>query len=66
MIIRLIVERVNAGLARARSRGVTLGRPRTDPKVEQRIRDRAATGMGKLKIARTLGVGVSVVQRVLT
>jgi len=61
----MIVERVNAGLARARSKGVTLGRPKTDPKVEQCIRDRAATGMGKLKIARTLGVGVSVVQRVL-
>jgi DNA invertase Pin-like site-specific DNA recombinase len=61
----MIVERVNAGLARARAKGVTLGRPKTAAKVEQRIRDWAATGMGKLKIARTLGVGVSVVQRVL-
>src|SRR6202030_3683498 len=61
----MIVERVNAGLARARSKGVTLGRPRTDIKVEQRIRDLAASGMGKLKIARTLGIGVSVAQRVL-
>ena len=61
----MIVERVNAGLARARAKGVTLGRPRTAPAVEARIRKLAAQGMGKLKIARTLGVGVSVAQRVL-
>jgi DNA invertase Pin-like site-specific DNA recombinase len=61
----MIVERVNAGLARARSKGITLGRPKTDAKVERRIRDLATAGTGKVKIARTLGVGVSVVQRVL-
>jgi hypothetical protein len=33
--------------------------------IEQRIRDLAAQGMGKVKIARTLGVGVSLTQRVL-
>jgi DNA invertase Pin-like site-specific DNA recombinase len=61
----MIRERVNAGLARARAKGTTLGRPKTAPRVEQRIRDLAAEGVGKLKTARTLGVGVSVVQRVL-
>ena len=61
----LIVERVNAGLARARAKGTTLGRPRTAPAVEARIRKLAGQGMGKIKIARTLGVGVSVAQRVL-
>src|SRR5258708_3206824 len=61
----MIVERVNAGLARALANGVTLGRPKVDAKVEQRIRDLAARGIGKQKTARTLGVGVSVVQRVL-
>jgi DNA invertase Pin-like site-specific DNA recombinase len=61
----MIVERVNAGLARARAKGKTLGRPRTSPAIEARIRKLAAKGMGKLKIARTLGVGVSVAQRVL-
>jgi DNA invertase Pin-like site-specific DNA recombinase len=61
----MIVERVNAGLARARAKGKTLGRPRTAPAIEARIRRLAARGMGKLKIARTLGVGVSVAQRVL-
>ena len=61
----LIQARVNAGLARARAKGVRLGRPRTAPKVEERIRELAAQGIGKQKTARTLGVGVSVVQRVL-
>ncbi len=61
----IIQERVKAGLERARARGKTLGRPRTDPKIEAKIRRLAAKGMGKGKIARTLGIGVSVTQRVL-
>jgi len=61
----IIQERVKAGLARARAKGTTLGRPRTDPKVEKQIRSLAAKGVGKVKIARTLGIGVSVTQRVL-
>jgi DNA invertase Pin-like site-specific DNA recombinase len=61
----IIQERVKAGLERARAKGKTLGRPRTDPRTEARIRDLAARGMGKGKIARTLGIGVSVAQRVL-
>jgi DNA invertase Pin-like site-specific DNA recombinase len=61
----IIQERVKAGIERARANGKKLGRPRTDVQVEQRIRDLAATGMGKGKIARTLSIGVSVAQRVL-
>jgi DNA invertase Pin-like site-specific DNA recombinase len=61
----IIQERVRAGLERARAKGRTLGRPRTDPKTEAKIRKLAAGGMGKGRIARTLGVGVSVTQRVL-
>lgn len=67
----IIQERIQAGLARARAKGVTLGRPMLNHKagqkaaIEQRIRELAAEGMGKRKIARTLGVGVSVAQRVL-
>src|SRR3984893_16224624 len=61
----IIQERVKAGLARARAQGTTLGRPRTDPNSEQKIRNLAAKGVGKVKIARTLGIGVSVTQRVL-
>jgi DNA invertase Pin-like site-specific DNA recombinase len=61
----IIQERVKAGLERARAKGITLGRPRTEPKVEAKIRKLAAGGMGKGKIARTLGIGASVAQRVL-
>jgi DNA invertase Pin-like site-specific DNA recombinase len=61
----IIRERVNAGLARARAKGTTLGRRRVKPSVEARIRALRADGMGMLKIGRTIGVGTSVVQRVL-
>ncbi len=61
----IIQERVKAGLERARASGKVLGRPKTGTKVEDQIRMLAAAGMGKVKIARTLGVGVSVAQRVL-
>ena len=61
----IIQERVKAGLERARAKGVTLGRPKTSDKVVAQIRKLASGGMGKLKIARTLGIGVSVAQRVL-
>ena len=61
----IIQERMRAGLERARAKGKTLGRPRTDPAVVAKIRKLAGQGMGKGKIARTLGIGVSVAQRVL-
>jgi DNA invertase Pin-like site-specific DNA recombinase len=61
----IIQERVKAGLARARAKGRTLGRPKASAAIEERIRELAAQGMGKVKIARTLGVGVSLTQRVL-
>jgi len=61
----MIVERVNAGLARAKAEGKTLGRKPVKPAVEQRIRALRAKGMGILKIGKTVGVGTSVVQRVI-
>jgi DNA invertase Pin-like site-specific DNA recombinase len=61
----IIQERVKAGIARARAKGKKLGRPKAGAVVEERIRTLAAQGMGKVKIARTLGVGVSLTQRVL-
>jgi DNA invertase Pin-like site-specific DNA recombinase len=62
----VIVERINAGLARARSQGKRIGRPTTvTSKTEQQIRDLRTTGMGMQKIARTVGCGTSTVQRVL-
>jgi DNA invertase Pin-like site-specific DNA recombinase len=61
----IIRERVNAGLARARQNGTKLGRRRVKPSVEATIRELRAKGDGILKIAKTLGVGTSVVQRVV-
>ena len=61
---KMIRSRVNAGLARARARGVRLGRPPVASKTERAIRDQVAAGAGILKTARTLGVGVSTVTRV--
>jgi DNA invertase Pin-like site-specific DNA recombinase len=61
----IIRERVNAGLARAREKGVKLGRPRIDSKIENRIRKLRKRGFGILKIGRELGIGTSVVQRVV-
>ena len=61
----IIRERINAGLARARSNGKKLGRPKVDDSVEQAIRDALRRrDKGIRKIAREMGVGVSVVQRV--
>jgi DNA invertase Pin-like site-specific DNA recombinase len=61
----IIRERVNAGLARAREKGVVLGRPRIDPAVERRIKALRKKGYGYLRIGRELGVGTSAVQRVI-
>jgi DNA invertase Pin-like site-specific DNA recombinase len=65
----MIVERVNAGLARARDKGTRSGRPIGRPRVEiskeHRIRELRRKGVALLKIAREVGCGTSVVQRVL-
>src|SRR5467141_3355223 len=62
----IIRERVNAGLARARAKGTKFGRRPVKASIEARIRELKADGMGILKIGRTLGVGTSVVQRVVS
>jgi DNA invertase Pin-like site-specific DNA recombinase len=63
----IIRERVNAGLAGARERGTRLGRPTVPPAVEKRALKLYAggNGMGILKIARTLQIGTSAVQRIV-
>jgi DNA invertase Pin-like site-specific DNA recombinase len=70
-----IIERINAGIARARKEGKKLGRPRsTSSKAEQRIirlsktinpNNPAGAHYGKHAIAHEVGCGVSTVQRVL-
>jgi DNA invertase Pin-like site-specific DNA recombinase len=60
----MIRSRVNAGLARAKARGVKLGRPKVSAKGEAAIKERLAAGVGILKTARTVGVGSGTVQRI--
>ena len=61
----MIKERINAGLARARAQGKTLGRPKVSLQVENKIRKLRSTGKGIRKIASELRVGVSTVKRVV-
>lgn len=61
----MIQERVRAGLERAREQGKVLGRPKVSLRTEALIRRKREQGMGILKIAREVGVGTSVVQRVI-
>jgi DNA invertase Pin-like site-specific DNA recombinase len=61
----MIQERVKAGLARARSEGTQLGRPRVLASVEAAILKARKNGLGIRKIATQMSVGVSVVQRVV-
>ncbi|MCH8883699.1 MAG: recombinase family protein [SAR324 cluster bacterium] len=61
----IIRERINAGLARARSNGKRLGRRTVGSEVEEAIQEALRKGdKGIRKIAGEMGVGVSVVQRV--
>jgi DNA invertase Pin-like site-specific DNA recombinase len=62
----MIKERVRAGLARARSEGKTLGRPKIAEETERAIQAalKKKNRPGLRKIASTLGVGVGTVQRV--
>jgi DNA invertase Pin-like site-specific DNA recombinase len=60
----IIVERVKAGIARARAEGKHLGRPRVAPDVEAAIRTSLAAGRGIRATARACGTGTSTVQRI--
>ena len=66
----MIVERVRAGIARAQAKGTKsgrpIGRPRVSVGVERNIQKLRMKGLGQLKIAKQLGDGVSVVQRVIS
>jgi DNA invertase Pin-like site-specific DNA recombinase len=61
----MIVERVQAGLKRARAEGRVLGRPRVGPAVEAKVLALRRKGEGMRKIARTLGIGNCTVQRII-
>lgn len=61
----VITRRVKGGLDKARQRGKTLGRRKTNASIEERIRELRAEGKAILKIAKELGIGTGVVQRVV-
>jgi DNA invertase Pin-like site-specific DNA recombinase len=60
----MIVDRVNAGLRRARAQGKRLGRPPIAAQTEEAIRALLATGEGVRATARAVKVGIGTVQRV--
>jgi DNA invertase Pin-like site-specific DNA recombinase len=59
----IIRERVVAGMATAKAQGKIVGRPRADDDTVARIRELRAQGLGIRKVAREVGCGVSLVQR---
>ncbi len=61
----IMQERIKAGLERAKAQGKTLGRRKVSEDKESMIRELRADHMSYHKIAKAVGVGVSVVQRVL-
>jgi DNA invertase Pin-like site-specific DNA recombinase len=61
----MLIDRVRAGLARARQEGKILGRPTIlDATIKAKIHSRLDKGDGMVKIGRELGVGTSTVQRI--
>ena len=62
----MIRDRVKAGLANARAKGVRLGAPRKDAKVIRRIEREKAKGLSVRVIAAKVGVSVGTVHRVVS
>jgi putative DNA-invertase from lambdoid prophage Rac len=62
----ILRERVKAGIAHARLKGTTHGRPQTVAKRKDEILKLKAEGMNNLQIAKKLKIGRTSVIRVLT
>jgi len=60
----IITSRINAGLDRARSKGIRLGRPPTPPIRLERVERALETGKSIRAIARSTGVSTATVMRV--
>ena len=64
----ILVERINAGIARAREKGTksgkAIGRAKVSAEREQAVRALLEAGTSILRTAQLAGVGVSVVQRI--
>lgn len=60
----ILIDRVKAGIGRARAQGKHCGRPRLDPAKAESIRRLLASGQSMAKVARAVGVGVGTVHRI--
>lgn len=60
----MIVERVKAGLKRAKAEGKVLGRPRVGSVVEAKVRALRVKGCSIRAIAKEVGIGVCTVHRI--
>jgi DNA invertase Pin-like site-specific DNA recombinase len=60
----IIIERVHAGLRRARAQGIKLGRPRTPVDIGRAVAMRSE-GRSMRAVARALGVSAMAVSRAL-
>ena len=61
----IISERVKAGLARSKSQGTILGRPKIIDKVAKQVLELRQKNFGMIKIAKQLKIGTGTVQKVL-
>ena len=61
----LITERVRAGLAAAKARGVRMGRPATPDRKQRQVRSLAETGMPATSISKQLRIPYSTVTQLL-
>jgi DNA invertase Pin-like site-specific DNA recombinase len=61
----MIQERVRAGLKRAVAQGKRLGRPTVSKEIEKKVHTLRASGYGMIKIAKTVGIGVGTVVRIV-
>lgn len=61
----MIVERVKAGLKRAKAEGKVLGRPRVSASIEAKVHMLRGNGRGMRSIASELGIGNCTVQRIV-
>lgn len=60
----ILIDRVKAGIGRAKSQGKHCGRPRLNPAKAESIRRLLVSGQSMAKVAKAVGVGVGTVHRI--
>jgi DNA invertase Pin-like site-specific DNA recombinase len=61
----MIVDRVRAGMARAKAQGKHIGRPKVEENVKSAVHAARASGHGVRRIARDLCLGVGTVHKII-